>query len=420
MMVCVSTLQYLQTNIRQWPISRLKLLTCMKKCRRKINRYQTCGLQYCNETAVYKSSSNLMVAWSRIPRKSHTPRSSCKTSSVRRFCKKKKLGFRKKQLRWQVHHRTVLHLTNMQQMDRHVKRLDIKLRDLQNDGSLPSDPQMPSLLRDSPGNMVPPSSMSNTGASTPLHPVSGNQGGGAPNLAQAAAIARITNASNAGLNRGLNPSLQNMQTQALLNQQRLTNAQSAAQANARQDREQSVGSTGDSKRRRPTGSIGPLPPAPGRQGSAGPGTPKPATPGSRANSVGPRPQKNALTVKKAKPQQPLRKAALTAKSGLHKKRRKGGSRASPSTTADDESVASEAETGDEDMSGMGGDEEESDDTKYCFCQRVSFGDMVACDNDDCKFQWFHWECVGIKEEPVGDWLCPDCRKQPATKIKRAR
>jgi inhibitor of growth protein 3 len=304
-----------------------------------------------------------------------------------------------------------------------VKRLDIKLRDLQNDGSIPSDPSMPSLLQESIGNRVAASSLSNTGASTPLHPVSGN-GGGAPNLAQAAAIARITNATNAGLNSRLAPSLSNMQTQALLNQQRLTNAQSAIQANARTERETSAGS--DSKRRRPTGSIGPLPLATsnlGRQGSAGPGTPKPSTPGSRAGSVGPRPPKNALTVKKAKPQQPLRKAALTAKSGINKKRRKGGSRASPSTTADDESVASEAGTEDEDMSGVNGgdaDEEESDDTKYCFCQRVSFGDMVACDNDNCQYQWFHWECVNIKEEPVGDWLCPACTKQPSNKIKRAR
>lgn len=308
-------------------------------------------------------------------------------------------------------------------MDRHVKRLDIKLRDLQNDGSIPSDPGMPSLLRESPGNLVPPSSRSNTGASTPLHPVSGNHGGGAPNLAQAAALARLSNATSINPNPRLNPALQSMQAQALLNQQRLTNAQSAQQATARQEREMSAGS--DSKRRRPTGSIGPLPTASsqlGRQGSVGPATPKPSTPGSRAGSVGPRPMKNALTVKKAKPQQPLRKAALTAKSGVNKKRRKGGSRASPSTTADDESVASEAGTEDEEMGGVAGDadEEESDDTKYCFCQRVSFGDMVACDNDECKYQWFHWECVGIKEEPVGDWLCPACTKQDPKKIKRAR
>ncbi|KAF2273119.1 uncharacterized protein EI97DRAFT_461372 [Westerdykella ornata] len=309
--------------------------------------------------------------------------------------------------------------------DRHVKRLDIKLRDLQNDGSIPADPQLPSLLKDSPGNMVPPSSLSNTGANTPLHPISGNQPGGPANLAQAAAIARMNSA--VGASGRLPSSLQTMQTQAVLNQQRLREAQAPAQAMSRQEREMSTGS--DGKRRRPTGSLGPLPPPAtsglARQGSMGPGTPKPSTPGSRAGSVGPKqPQRHALTVKKAKPQQPLRKMALAAKAGSTKtKRRKGGSRASPSTTADDESVASEAGTEDEEMTGMGGaegEEDEGDDTKYCFCQRVSFGNMVACDNDNCQYQWFHWECVGIKEEPLGEWLCPDCRKQPANKIKRSR
>lgn len=308
-------------------------------------------------------------------------------------------------------------------MDRHVKRLDIKLRDLQNDGSIPTDANMPSLLRDSPGNLVPPSSSTNTGANTPLHPVSGNNPGG-PNLAQAA-VARVTSATNPNP-RPPQSSALNMQAQALLNQQRLSMSQvSSAQATARQEREMSAGS--DGRRRRFNGSLSSLPTPPSnlaRQASAGPGTPKPSTPGgSRAGSMGPnKPQKNALTVKKAKPQQPLRKTALGNKAGVNKtKRRPGGSRASPSTTADDESAASEAGTEDEEMSGMGGaEEDESDDTKYCFCQRVSFGDMVACDNDNCQYQWFHWECVGIKEEPVGDWLCPDCRKQPPNKIKRAR
>jgi inhibitor of growth protein 3 len=312
----------------------------------------------------------------------------------------------------------VEHIAHASQVDRHVKRLDIKLRDLQNDGSIPTDPQMPSLLRESPGNMVPPSSLATTGANTPLHAVSGNLGPGGANIAHAA-IARLSSVAN--LNPRMNPNLQNMTAQALMNQQRLSNQQSAAQATARQERESSAGS--DSKRRRPALNTGPLPTATsqlGRQSSIGPGTPKPSTPNSRAGSAGPRPQKHALTIKRAKPQQPLRKATLMAKAGVQKKRRKGGSRASPSTTADDESVASEAGTEDEDMHGHGGDEDESDDTKYCSCQRVSFGDMVACDNDNCQFQWFHWECVGIKEEPVGDWLCPDCRRQPANKIKRAR
>ncbi|KAF2801695.1 uncharacterized protein BDZ99DRAFT_528166 [Mytilinidion resinicola] len=310
--------------------------------------------------------------------------------------------------------------------DRHVKRLDIKIRDLQNDGSMAIDPQLPTLLRESMGNLVPPLSATNTGANTPLNPLSGNTGGGS-SIANAA-IARIVSATS-GAGRANPPALQNMQTQALLNQQRLANAQTASQAAARQEREMSASS--DTKRRRLNASLGALPPAPSslaRQSSLGPGTPKPSTPGgSRAGSAGPRPQKRALTIKKANPQQPLRKQ-LGNKAGLSKKSRRrlnGGSRASPSTTADDESGRSEGGTEDEEMTGVGhdgaadADDDEGDDTKYCFCQSVSYGDMVACDNENCKYQWFHWDCVNIKEEPVGDWLCPECSK-PGTKVKRAR
>mmetsp|Transcript_27836 Transcript_27836/g.39224 ORF Transcript_27836/g.39224 Transcript_27836/m.39224 type:complete len:222 (+) Transcript_27836:66-731(+) len=45
---------------------------------------------------------------------------------------------------------------------------------------------------------------------------------------------------------------------------------------------------------------------------------------------------------------------------------------------------------------------------YCICNRVSFGEMVGCDNPDCKIEWFHFECVGLTAPPKGKWLCPDC------------
>jgi len=54
------------------------------------------------------------------------------------------------------------------------------------------------------------------------------------------------------------------------------------------------------------------------------------------------------------------------------------------------------------------DDDAGDDKKYCLCQNVSFGDMVACDNDDCPYEWFHWGCVGLKSEPNGAWFCPVC------------
>ncbi|XP_057472295.1 PHD finger protein ING1 isoform X2 [Actinidia eriantha] len=45
---------------------------------------------------------------------------------------------------------------------------------------------------------------------------------------------------------------------------------------------------------------------------------------------------------------------------------------------------------------------------YCFCNQVSYGEMVACDNPDCKIEWFHYGCVGLKEQPKGKWYCSEC------------
>jgi len=48
---------------------------------------------------------------------------------------------------------------------------------------------------------------------------------------------------------------------------------------------------------------------------------------------------------------------------------------------------------------------------YCTCRRVSFGQMVACDNADCAIEWYHYGCVGLKNdtEPPDPWFCPSCR-----------
>ncbi|ODV85947.1 hypothetical protein CANARDRAFT_190422, partial [[Candida] arabinofermentans NRRL YB-2248] len=58
--------------------------------------------------------------------------------------------------------------------------------------------------------------------------------------------------------------------------------------------------------------------------------------------------------------------------------------------------------------GAAGNEE---DELYCFCQQVSYGNMIACDNSDCKYEWFHYDCVGLKEPPQGIWYCPYCVKE---------
>ncbi|ORX44796.1 hypothetical protein DM01DRAFT_1340313 [Hesseltinella vesiculosa] len=55
---------------------------------------------------------------------------------------------------------------------------------------------------------------------------------------------------------------------------------------------------------------------------------------------------------------------------------------------------------------------------YCYCQQVSFGEMVGCDNDDCDLEWFHLACVNLKTVPKGKWYCATCSaKMKATRKK---
>lgn len=51
---------------------------------------------------------------------------------------------------------------------------------------------------------------------------------------------------------------------------------------------------------------------------------------------------------------------------------------------------------------------DSDEPRYCLCNQVSYGEMVACDNPDCPIEWFHYGCVGITDPPKGKWYCPQC------------
>lgn len=85
---------------------------------------------------------------------------------------------------------------------------------------------------------------------------------------------------------------------------------------------------------------------------------------------------------------------------------------------------------------MQGDEEEgdidADEPTYCYCNSVSYGEMVACDADGCPREWFHLECVGLKVAPgskgefvqrsshnvdtngrrlLAKWYCEDCKER---------
>ncbi|RUP51396.1 hypothetical protein BC936DRAFT_148419 [Jimgerdemannia flammicorona] len=55
---------------------------------------------------------------------------------------------------------------------------------------------------------------------------------------------------------------------------------------------------------------------------------------------------------------------------------------------------------------------------YCYCQQVSYGEMVACDNEDCEIEWFHIACVDLKTVPKGKWFCSNCHGKMKGKQKK--
>ncbi|KAG5356683.1 Transcriptional regulatory protein [Yarrowia sp. E02] len=57
-------------------------------------------------------------------------------------------------------------------------------------------------------------------------------------------------------------------------------------------------------------------------------------------------------------------------------------------------------------------EEEDDDGEpvYCYCEQVSYGEMVACDGPQCSREWFHLPCLGLSSPPKGNWYCDECKQ----------
>jgi chromatin modification-related protein YNG2 len=324
-------------------------------------------------------------------------------------------------------------------MDKHLRNLDqhIKLLYERNEPGFTDPDECPSLLRPSAANHSAPSARAVNPAS---HPANNNAVTMTPPNT-------VVSSATPPAARPMVPQVRTAQSQ--------THAASAPATPAasmilnRQARESSAGpGTGAPKRApRANSSLGSVPATSSglaRHSSLGPGTPK-GPPGSgaaatvRAGSAGPRSasQKTSAgaTGRKSTPSGISRKktGAGGNKSSLSRVK-KAGSRNSPASTADSE--LSEAETGsvdegddsrldrasgtpnregkdgegDESM-GEAEDDEAGDDKKYCTCQNVSFGDMVACDNDDCPYEWFHWSCVGLKSEPNGTWYCPVCTEK---------
>ena len=59
------------------------------------------------------------------------------------------------------------------------------------------------------------------------------------------------------------------------------------------------------------------------------------------------------------------------------------------------------------------------ETTYCFCNYISYGNMIKCDNSNCERKWFHFHCVGLKDQPKGRWFCSEqCANEFQKKINK--
>jgi inhibitor of growth protein 3 len=303
-------------------------------------------------------------------------------------------------------------------IDKHTRWLDGHIKALQERGEFPDEPDIPSILRPQP-----PDRTARAEPSAAVMP-----------------LGQVSNSATIAHQRHPNQHPSRMlptQTQAAASA--TTSSAPATPAAAmmlnRQTRESSLGAVAAAnKRQRLTGGLGSLPANSSglaRHSSMTPGTPRAGTPTTaRAGSAQPRTSQKTTAQKKVAPYGSRQSGAprknKPGKSGLSRLKRTGNKN-SPSSTNDSE--LSEAESGsgdeedevttppppgrdaegDEDMVDV--DEDEGgDDKKYCICQSVSYGDMVACDNEQCPYEWFHWTCVGLKSEPVGTWICPVCTK----------
>ena len=64
-------------------------------------------------------------------------------------------------------------------------------------------------------------------------------------------------------------------------------------------------------------------------------------------------------------------------------------------------AAAQAKAQDDETSSIPPEEEDFDvdEPRYCYCDEVSYGEMVGCDGDSCSREWFHLKCVGLQKAP---------------------
>ncbi|EWY93280.1 hypothetical protein FOYG_06550 [Fusarium oxysporum NRRL 32931] len=141
-------------------------------------------------------------------------------------------------------------------------------------------------------------------------------------------------------------------------------------------------------------------------------TKKPEENDRKSESLPPVPQTSTVTTKSGRASKPSTPALATFQEAVQPRARSsrnndgtGTGKKNQKKAAPTIHAAVAAQLAEEDTnSSMQGDEDDgdvdADEPTYCYCNGVSYGEMVACDAVECPREWFHLECVGLKVAPT--------------------
>ncbi|KAK2683386.1 hypothetical protein RAB80_001332 [Fusarium oxysporum f. sp. vasinfectum] len=170
-----------------------------------------------------------------------------------------------------------------------------------------------------------------------------------------------------------------------------------------------------------------------RQNSIQTDTKKPEENDRKSESLPPVPQTSTVTTKSGRASKPSTPALATFQEAVQPRARSsrnndgtGTGKKNQKKAAPTIHAAVAAQLAEEDTnSSMQGDEDDgdvdADEPTYCYCNGVSYGEMVACDAVECPREWFHLECVGLKVAPTSTakWYCEDCKERLKAGGKKA-
>ncbi|KAH7269708.1 uncharacterized protein BKA55DRAFT_20202 [Fusarium redolens] len=157
-------------------------------------------------------------------------------------------------------------------------------------------------------------------------------------------------------------------------------------------------------------------------------TKKPDENDRKSESLPPVPQTSTVTTKSGRASKPSTPALATFQEAVQPRARSsrnndgiGTGKKNQKKAAPTIHAAVAAQLAEEDTnSSMQGDEDEgdvdADEPTYCYCNGVSYGEMVACDAVECPREWFHLECVGLKVAPTSTGKLMQQRTEPSDEL----